>query len=86
MRLYKYIGMVIVDRFHEFLQVEIDSTPTTAAAAAAASAAAAAATTNALLPFRNETIPGVRRVSYKGKIHTNLNMNTQPLSRCPENA
>ena len=78
MRLYRYIGMVIVDRFHEFLQVEIDSTPTTAAAAAA--------TTNALLPFRNETIPGVRRVSYKGKIHTNLNMNTQPLSRCPENA
>ena len=82
--------MVIVDRFHEFLQVEIDSTPTTAAAAAAAAAAsaaaAAAATTNALLPFRNETIPGVRRVSYKGKIHTNLNMNTQPLSRCPENA
>ena len=83
MRLYRYIGMVIVDRFHEFLQVEIDSTPTTAAAAAAA---ASAATTNALLPFRNETIPGVRRVSYKGKIHTNLNMNTQPLSRCPENA
>ena len=45
--------MITVDGFHEFLQVEIYSTPTAAAAAAAISAAAAAAsvTTNALLPF-----------------------------------